>query len=130
MGHKYINKQLAEAVSGGFTQASTGLTAYSEAIDVSVIDSTKTAIYTVCTYTNRSGANITMTVQSYQHGLNAWVDTAITATIGNASSDAQATRTACTQGAFGTRIRLKMVSSGTYGGSESVVTTAYIVGKE
>lgn len=128
MGNKYVNKEMAEATSGDFTITGTG-TVYSESVDVSLIDSTKTEIINTSTITNASGGTITATVQSYVHGLG-WVNTAITWTAGVYSTASETIVTSCTQGAFGTRIRMKLVATGTFGGTESHAQAFYIVGKQ
>jgi len=126
--NKYINQAMAEAASDGFTIAATG-TDYSEAVDVSLIDSTKTSIINTSAVTSGSGGTVTATVQTYVHSLG-WVDTGITWTASIYSTGASTTVTACTEGAFGTRIRIKCVATGTFGGSESHLVAFYIVGKQ
>lgn len=128
MGNKYINEAMDEATSGDFTITGTG-TVYSKAIDVSLIDSTKTSIVNTSAVTNGSGGTITATVQTYIHGLG-WVDTAVTWTAGVHSTASETIVTACTEAAFGTRIRIKLVATGSFGGTESHAQAFYIVGKQ
>lgn len=126
--NKIINQAIPEAIADGFTVAATG-TDYSEEVDISLIDSTKTMIVNTAVVTSGSGATLNVTVQSYIHTLG-WVDTAVTWACSIHSTASQTIVTPLTQGALGTRIRLKVIATGTFGGSESHVVAFYIAGKQ
>ena len=118
-----LNVALESAVSStDWTDVAATGTKYSKWIDVSKYS--ELSVTQKAVYTNASGATIDTVIQMYSHGLATQTDHApgMTQITSNATG-----RTAFS--AFDTRVRLKITFGGTFGGTETIVYTAGIVGK-
>lgn len=118
-----INVAMESAVSStDWTDVAATATKYSKWVDVSKYS--ELGITQKAVYTNQSGATIDTSLQMYSNGLATQTDHGTTFT---QITDDATERKAFT--AFDTKVRLKIVFGGTFGGSETIVYTAAIVGK-
>ena len=129
MGYLADNPAMPEANTGDFTFSATGVTSYSKEIDFSRFSMSEVLIQTKGVFTNKSGAVITFTLQYYDLPTATWYDhTASFSTIVGSGAATQANSLDIGT-AFGNKVRMRAVSSGTFGASESVVITIGALGK-
>ncbi len=127
MAYFAINFEMEEAVADSFVEDTTGTTVYSNYYDVTQY--TEVLIATKYVLANKSGAIITPTLQVYDHITANWYDHTTAFTASNPAGAATQYAMVNINTFFGNRIRVKLVSSGTFGGSETVTTTIGLIGK-
>ena len=125
MGYFADDFEMEEAATDNFKFTAGSQTRYSKEYDVSTFS---TCIVVVnYAYSNRSGAIITPTLQVYSRSLAGWSDYGADVTAADFQLDSQWAATAFTN--LPLRVRLKAVSSGSWGGTEEVILIASIIGK-
>ena len=114
--HNHDDFEILGAATGDFTISATG-TIYSK--EYGVGDYTEMKIVIKGTYANVSGATIDVVVQMYEPATETWHDhgTTFTQITADANEDKDFTT-------FGNKIRLKITSGGTFGGTEVVTFLA------
>jgi len=122
------NLEMEEASSGDFTITATG-TVYSKDYAVGKFAMSELLITNKYVYSNKSGAIITPTLQYYCNVTANWYDHAASFSASDPAGATTQYTALDIATAFGNRIRLKVVASGTFGGSEQVVVTAAFIAK-